>query len=54
MLDLMEFPEAAVGNNDISNERFDTLLSVVSDLGGRDSAAIRCLTLNGQSDHTVH
>jgi hypothetical protein len=37
MLDLSDFPGAAVGNisHDISNERFDTLLSVVSDLASR-------------------
>jgi hypothetical protein len=44
MLDLAEFPEVAVGNNnDISNERFDTLLSVVSDLVSRVDATQRRL-----------
>jgi hypothetical protein len=36
---MLDFPEVAVGNNnDISNDRFDTLLSVVSDLASRVDA----------------
>jgi hypothetical protein len=43
MLDLAEFPEVAVGNNNISDDRFDTLLSVVSDLASRVEATQRRL-----------
>jgi hypothetical protein len=43
MMELIEFPEAAVGSNDISNDRFDNLLSVVSDFASRVDATQRRL-----------
>jgi hypothetical protein len=41
--EMLEFPEVAVGNNNINDDRFDTLLSVVSDLASRVDATQRRL-----------